>query len=301
MRFFIIIFSFCIATQAKAAQVVSDCQSFIANDNDLKNYPILKPDCTIDNAALAALKKRNPAMSYALSTQGSPDGVVKFTIPDGMGLKQITLRKKDNQLAQIEVARNISAGNFNGFISSTVTDTYTFDCSTGHCTPKVGMEHFENSNNNKNNMDDSSDSQLFDVSLCKKLKVFFADNPKATACLGDFEKKSADLLNDYQADRVNLKSPMGMDLGGGYPFPVVFGGALFNAPLATKPNNDRIIDYFEKNPTNSSKRSTPLNRSKLALAMSLNNDCANDKRLTSTINPPSSDSATNKKQKSGAQ
>ena len=47
MRLFILVFSFCIVTQVNAAQAVSECQSFIANDNDLENYPILKPDCTI--------------------------------------------------------------------------------------------------------------------------------------------------------------------------------------------------------------------------------------------------------------
>ena len=267
----------------------------IANDNDLKNYPILKPDCTIDTAVFAELKKKNPAMSYSLSAKNSPDGMVEFTVPDGLGLKEFKVWNKDGQLTQINVARKISEMGRNDVITKTVTNTYAFDCASGHCKPKFGMEHSQSSNMAMYG-NPTFDSQLFDVGLCKKLKEFFANNPKAAACVGDFEKKSAELLKDYQSVRVTypVSNASGM---GAYPNPVVFGGSLFNEPLATRPN-ERIEEYFKKNPIASEKRSNPISDSKLALAMSLNSDCANDKRLTSTINSPSSESTMQKKEKS---
>jgi len=64
----------------------------------------------------------------------------------------------------------------------------------------------------------------------------------------------------------------------------LYGGS-FNIPLFTVPNP--TVEDLKKNPPSSSVLSKPANDSKLALAMSLNNDCANDRRIAAAINETS--------------
>ena len=279
---------------AKAAQI-NNCQSFVGNDKALSNYLVLKSDCTLDRRSLENIAKKNSGFSFKLSELNDVNGVDNLVITEGLGKKEITLRKKDGQLAQIEVSRTQSSIDLDKNQTEaaqpmTTKEIYTFECLAGNCSPKLGIERHEN---NGFGGVSTLDSQLFDTNLCKKLKTFFSANPKAASCLGDFEKKSADLLKDYRRDRMNYMIPLGM----GMMSPMTFGGSQFMQPLSAI-SGDKNSEQSEQNNLQSAKRTKPINDSKLALALSLYNDCLNDKRISSVMNEPpvQSENSQNKNQ-----
>ncbi|MDZ4660196.1 MAG: hypothetical protein SGJ18_01120 [Pseudomonadota bacterium] len=281
---FLVTLTFIQFSIAKEAQL-SQCQNFVSNDQGLSNYLVLTPDCKINPAGLAAVKKNNPNMTYEIAPSDAAIGTDKLTVPDGLAVKNIILHRKAGQLVQIDVSRSVVEFNQSGLRTFKIMNTYTFDCSSGDCAPRIGMEYIGAKVNNSP-QGSITVHQLFDVSLCKKLKSFFKANPKAAACMGDFEKKSADLLKDYEGDRTNYTGyiqPSG-NFGPSPFYPTLYGGS-FNIPLFTVPNP--TVEDLKKNPPSSSVLSKPANDSKLALAMSLNNDCANDRRIAAAINETS--------------
>jgi len=308
-----------VVAMSSARADLTDCQKFVANDPDMSSYIALNPDCTINKAAFEKVKANNPNMAFDSSKSSGPTGVDKITIPDGFGgTKQITIQRKDGQLAQIQVAKVQAPNGYYNNMKDNETDSYAFDCSSGSCIPKLGVESQsivikpslpvpgDAANlygSDKNPM--TIDSQIFDTGLCKNLKSFFKQNPKASACFGDFEKKSKDLLANYERDRTNSPYGMGGALGNGpygygtnpYGTGMGMGGMYYGQGAYATPFDQKAADDFMAKHPNV--RSQPVNTSKLALAMSLYSDCLRDKRIASTIDHATDATSPAKKKATG--